>query len=1044
MRPNRLELTAFGAFPGRVEVDFDEIGSDGLVLLCGETGGGKTTLLDAVGFALYGTVPGERARARDLRSHHATLETPTEVRLEFTVGEARLRVTRSPVTERPRRGGGTARVPASALLERRTAGGWDMVARRNDDVGLEISLLLGMTAEQFFQVIMLPQGRFADFLQADHDMRERLLKSLFGVRRFERAETWLAERSRAAGAELASARAGLARIVATVAEAAATSEPADDGQAAPPADWAEALASAAAVAAADAAALARDLAGAAEAADAELAAAREIARRVGERDEATRTLAGLDGAGPGIDALAAEIDAARRAAPVTLAGRVASDRSRALGVARRAEDDARRALAALTTPNRDGDGEAASASADDLGRRADAARVEMGRLTDLADAVAAAEQEAVAAERAEAQADHHRARAAVLDERLENGLPRDLAVAVARQEAARAAAAGLPPVREQARLAGELARAVRERARAAASAAMADAAARAARELAKGLRDQRFEAMTAELAAGLEDGTPCPVCGSLTHPDPTEARADHVSKDREVEAEREATRLESLAAGPRREADRADERVLTLRGELDAQLAAARDGADGRPALGNADAHPALGERWRTIRLGLAGVVSGAAGTGTAGTGPDADPDRVAGALARSAAALGALADDLTAEAAAATGLEAELAALRAEESRSRAEAASHGAREAEARANAVQARERAARHRARLPAELSTAEAVARHRRELAAVAAAASGAQAAVVASVHAEREAARAAAEAAEAARSAGFPDAAAAAAAARDARWTGEAAERVDAHRAARTATLARLASDELAVSAGTVVDVNGPAAVARVARATHTAAVADAGRAAERAERLAALRADYATALEVLAPRQQRALELRELAELAAGRGANRLGMPLSSYVLAARLDEVAVAASQRLSIMSGGRFTLTRDRERRDRRRRTGLGLLVEDAWTGRARETATLSGGETFQAALALALGLADVVSAESGGASLDTLFIDEGFGSLDPDSLEEVMNVLDDLRSGGRLVGVVSHVSELRQRIPVQIEVVKGVRGSRVRTRV
>ena len=105
------------------------------------------------------------------------------------------------------------------------------------------------------------------------------------------------------------------------------------------------------------------------------------------------------------------------------------------------------------------------------------------------------------------------------------------------------------------------------------------------------------------------------------------------------------------------------------------------------------------------------------------------------------------------------------------------------------------------------------------------------------------------------------------------------------------------------------------------------------------------------------------------------------------------------------------------------------------------DAWTGRERDPASLSGGETFSASLALALGLADVVTAEAGGALLETLFVDEGFGSLDDDSLDDVMGVLDDLRDGGRTVGIVSHVADLRQRIPTQLRVDKGRRGSVIR---
>lgn len=115
--------------------------------------------------------------------------------------------------------------------------------------------------------------------------------------------------------------------------------------------------------------------------------------------------------------------------------------------------------------------------------------------------------------------------------------------------------------------------------------------------------------------------------------------------------------------------------------------------------------------------------------------------------------------------------------------------------------------------------------------------------------------------------------------------------------------------------------------------------------------------------------------------------------------------------------------------------------KRSGLGLQVVDAWTGRARDTATLSGGESFFTSLALALGLADVVTFEAGGIRLDTLFIDEGFGSLDPQALDDVLDVLDGLRERDRAVGIVSHVPELRQRIPTQLRVIRGRHGSTVR---
>ena len=175
--------------------------------------------------------------------------------------------------------------------------------------------------------------------------------------------------------------------------------------------------------------------------------------------------------------------------------------------------------------------------------------------------------------------------------------------------------------------------------------------------------------------------------------------------------------------------------------------------------------------------------------------------------------------------------------------------------------------------------------------------------------------------------------------------------------------------------------------------------------------------------------------------MRELSDLASGGLGNRLRMRLSAYVLAARLEAVAAAASVRLGSMSAGRYALEHADDDARGNRRGGLDLRVVDAWTGRDRAPSSLSGGETFLASLALALGLADVVTAEAGGARLETLFVDEGFGSLDDEgTLDEVLAVLDELRDGGRAVGIVSHVAELRQRIPAQLRVERGRTGSHI----
>ncbi|MGW0399785.1 SbcC/MukB-like Walker B domain-containing protein, partial [Streptomyces sp. NPDC003002] len=191
-------------------------------------------------------------------------------------------------------------------------------------------------------------------------------------------------------------------------------------------------------------------------------------------------------------------------------------------------------------------------------------------------------------------------------------------------------------------------------------------------------------------------------------------------------------------------------------------------------------------------------------------------------------------------------------------------------------------------------------------------------------------------------------------------------------------------------------------------------------------------------------LRALGPLREAYERVARLAGLTAGTSAdNERKMRLEAYVLAARLEQVAAAATVRLLRMSGGRYTLVHSDAKASGRGRSGLGLHVVDAWTGRERDTATLSGGETFFASLALALGLADVVTDEAGGMRLDTLFIDEGFGSLDDQALDEVLDVLDSLRERDRSVGIVSHVADLRTRVQAQLEIVKQRGGSVVRHR-
>jgi exonuclease SbcC len=172
--------------------------------------------------------------------------------------------------------------------------------------------------------------------------------------------------------------------------------------------------------------------------------------------------------------------------------------------------------------------------------------------------------------------------------------------------------------------------------------------------------------------------------------------------------------------------------------------------------------------------------------------------------------------------------------------------------------------------------------------------------------------------------------------------------------------------------------------------------------------------------------------------LGHLSEIANGK--NGRNLTFQRYVLAALLDQVLIQASMRLRVMSHSRYTLQRREDLTDGRRASGLELDVFDDHTGKSRPASTLSGGEGFMAALSLALGLSDVVQSYAGGVQLDTLFIDEGFGSLDPESLDTAMKTLIDLRQTGRMVGIISHVEDLKRQIDVGIEIKSGIKGSEV----
>jgi DNA repair protein SbcC/Rad50 len=1016
MRPHRLRVQAFGAFAATEQVSFDDL--EGLFLLHGETGAGKTTLLDAIAFALYGRVPGERGTAKRLRSDHAAPGLTTEVELEATIGGRQLRITRKPEQDRQKKSGvGFTREQAAVRLDERTAsGGWENKSVRVVEADQEIKDLMGMSAEQFFQVVLLPQGQFAQFLQAKAQEKEELLRKLFGTDRFRRVEDWLAERRRATEKESAAATDSLGRLVAQLAQAAgvpvpdsaptASDEPGPAGTSVPwQSTWAAGLA-AIAMASRDAAAGAmadrkRDL-------DAKLAAQRvasQLADRQRRRRDALRRHAELQAAAVGIDRLRGEADQAERAAKV----------APVLDAADRAADAAQRAhrtevAARARIPNQSA--VPADATMEVLRAVAEEQRVNLGRLDQLGKVARDAADEDKNATSARTRAARFEAElASVGSEAAHREQTRPQAVQ-ARDIASRAAAA-LPGAQARAdtarRWASDSSALVKDRAtwdRLDKAKQAADKKANESRAAALDLREARIDGMRAELAATMTDGSPCPVCGSLEHPDPVEPTFEPVSRDQEDAANALADRAAAAADKAGREVTAVETRI----GELAQRLAAAAEEADGVPADPLTAALQAASgtladtaRRFQTEVERLEADATSLRAQAAALPARQRDLEDLDVAIAEDKIRLTGLADQRAAE-----------------------------LDKAEAAAKRLQGR------RLELSAQLGTLDldaAIGAARSLADAVSEAADAADAAARTAAEAQDGIERALRAAAEE----GFPTTAAVNAALHDAPWRQAAARQISAHDVETKSVADLLADPDLDVALDPAAPVAETTAAAEAAQHDYSAATGAHATTGHTAEELAKLRPVLEDKLAALAPLVQRADQIRQLADLANGQGANVYRMTLSSFVLAARLEEVAAAASERLRTMTAGRYSLAHSDARKGNNR-AGLSLLACDSWTGVDRDTATLSGGETFLASLALALGLADVVTAEAAGTPMEALFVDEGFGTLDEETLDEVMNVLDGLRAGGRIVGIVSHVTELRQRVPAQVHVAKGRHGSHV----
>lgn len=918
MKPLMLTMRAFGPYAECETVDFASI-DHGLFLICGPTGSGKTTIFDALKFALYGQTSGELREAREMRSNHAAPDELTSVELIFEHAGHEYRAYRAPAQARPKkRGEGMTEVKPEAFLEDVTDG--VSLASRDSDVTARIIELLGIDADQFSRIVMIAQNDFAAVLNAKTKERETLFREIFGTQLYARMQDSLDEQRRALEADMATARTAMGGEIERVTRP-------RDGELAARYDALMELP--------DRAVHAHDfellLGEALENEEGHVRALRE------EQVRSRQELAALDTA-------LGTAEAHERARASAAAARAWLDENEA----RVAEAIAHRDELADEEPQRDElrvQAHALADSLDDYGvleaERASLAELERTREK----ATASLEETTKRLERERAMLDERVEEQASLAD-VELRATRNAALRE-RLEASRGKFAALDDARVRLTvLEGDL------RARQDALAACEDALAQAS---ATQLEAQRlYNADRAGmLAEALGEGDPCPVCGAVEHPR-LATRSEAAPGDAQLEelasaldtarTRRDEAAVQAATAAAHAESARSDVdgRVKTLfdavPDDLEAALRARLSQIDGELVALAADEKACALDTRRLKKLDAQIAQANETIQGLV------DAER------KLDATIAQVAID---HAQLKSSFETRLASL------------AHGSKNAAEEALAVL--------RQRLQQMDDAFEAARRQADELIAM---------------HAEQEAKLKAA---------------------------------LEAQEGSAELDLAQLRND-------------------RVAHAERDDALADDLAATQalvtkHADCLDAIRR-HAARIEKL---EERFVSIDYLARLGSGKIAGNLGkVAFETYVQGAYFDQVLAAANERLHVMSASRYSLVHRDVGRDRRANAGLEIDVLDRYTGMLRPSETLSGGETFLASLALALGLSDVIMAQAGGMYIDAMFVDEGFGTLDEDTCQLAVEVLGNLSSDDRMIGIVSHVPDLKERITRQIQVTKTRSGS------
>jgi exonuclease SbcC len=1049
MKPLKLAMENFGPFVGKTVIDFALV--DDIFLIAGKTGAGKTTIFDAICFALYGKAPGSRGvlPSETLRSDYAADNQECLVSLEFSLGSKKYRVDRSPRQERlKKKGTGATTVEEKAefyelIPDSSVAGG---ILKKNfgakkSEVDRHIRERIGLSADEFFKIVLLPQGEFAKFLQQNTNQRREVLGKLFPVDFAARIQELAAGRSKEALTQAREAERSLRELSSRVSldlfpEQRRRAE--------------EALQRA------------RDDALALEQEGSRLEKILGLEKnRINAElrlEQAGKEAALLDMEAPSIAAMERRLALSRQAQP--LARHLFLEQGKKAAAETAAAEAARAQAERALAEKRFAGADALAAEIPALEQNLNNYREKRPGLLEIVGEEETLKLNQEGLEKLEAAIASCGGKITALQKELEE---KDALIAAAAAQAnqtgaineelekGRAAKDLLVQLRQMAvdaEEAGTQAEAVAARVR------LLEAETQTLERRVPVLRDELSlkEAektaheranMAAHLSEGLRPGEPCPVCGSQEHPLPAVAGAPVFGLEERIEslkgalkdAERDLTaRLTEAESGKlelariRGQADKLRDRMTGLaegfEGLVDPTFTAARIK---KQLEAKSRELTALAARQKAARHAADSLM----------------------VLYREQGELKNRQGELGKEDAALReqrrGLEKRVADLQLKrQTMLRDWAAGEGnAADIGAAAEALAALDRAVADLEQRVREL-------RDSREAAAKDAAAARARAegSVAALEEAERQSREAAALLREALAESPFGDAAALQAALLDRngedaldtailRWK-ESRSRLatQAEEMERNLTEIRFARSALGDAPDSPADIE-----AALAALAENRQAADSARDKASAE-LANLAQDeerFREAEKRYEELSQKAARLAALSDDLSGKGKNWTRKSFDIWLLGLYLKEVAALATKRLERMSESRYSLILNSEGESGRGLAGLDLAVFDANTGKTRPCSTLSGGESFMASISLALGLADSIQTRSGGIRLDAVFIDEGFGSLDEGTLDMAMGILDALREH-RMVGLISHLGEMRSRIPSRIDVIKTRSGSRV----